>query len=300
MHEVYTSFKLVVLLIFNMEKEKIKKHFLIGIDTSYNKLYSYMTFGPTNRVNQLKDEIEHICLRHGVKKTHFCDIEKDQRKIIYPEIISACLKYNNVNYIILEHKRPSGYPSKDFYLRFLPKEYTKIFDFLKNEDGIVKVDVHDDFSVTGITNSTYCLLDSLARYFTETLTDKPSIFRDPVKKIIRATIICKETGKTLLFNFNESNKQTSNAILVADIIIGFHQLKVKTGNSIFSQTTLDRKFLDKIGDCINITPLSPYGLNGGIREMNSTANSQALFRLRLYRSIPQELEFYKLLETVSF
>jgi hypothetical protein len=240
----------------NMKDGKIKKHFSIGIDTAFNKSFSYIAFGPSGQINRIKDAISHICLRNGIKKMHFSEIRDDKRKLIYNEVIKTCLDIDQVNYYILKHVKPSGHENKDFYLRFLPEEYTNLFDFLKKDDCIIEVDVHDDFGVAGITNSTYHLLESLAKYFTRKFTDVPGIFRNNDKDTVLATVKCKETGKTLKFNFNRSNSQVSNAIIVADVILGFYYLKSVTKNTFFSETKLDERFLSKV-KYRNINPLSP-------------------------------------------
>ena len=228
-----------------MGKDRIKKHFLIGIDTAHNKNFSYISFGSNGIVNQLRTEIDYLCLRNGIKKTHFCDIDLNKRKIIYPEIVNLALKYHNLNLYVLEHRKPTDYDAKDFYLHYLPEEYARFFNFLKNRTCVIRVDVHDDFGVSGVENSTYHLLDSLARKFTELLADEPNIFRDKENAVL-CKIKCKETGNKLLFSFRKSIGQNSAAIVVADMIIGFHQLKFRTGDKIFSRTKLDNNFLRRI------------------------------------------------------
>lgn len=204
-----------------------------------------------NKVNQLKSDIEHICLRNGIKKFHFNDIDMDKRKTIYPELIGTVLKYENVTYDILEHRKPVDYIEKDFYLNFLPKEYARRFDFLKHKDGIIRVDIHDDFDVAGVKDSTNHLSEALAKETSKKFLSKENIFRK--REIIFSTVKCKETGSTLLFNFRKVTGHSSNAIIVADIVLGFHRLKFKTHDNLFPHTNLDVKFLNKV-TYKNITP----------------------------------------------
>jgi hypothetical protein len=207
-----------------MKKEK-EKHFLIGIDTAQDKRFSYIVYGPLGRINQLEKDIEYICLKNGIKKIHFNDIRPDKRKKIYPEIIKSVLKYDGISYNVLEHVRPEGYPAKDFYLTFLPRIYSERFSFLNKENGIIRIEIHEDFNVPGVKNSTDYFLNSLIRQITDDLIKKSEnkkIFRD--RGIFYSTIKCKDTNCILKFNLRKLTRQESNAINVADIVLGFHQL----------------------------------------------------------------------------
>jgi hypothetical protein len=240
-----------------MIEKKIRRHFLVGIDTACDKRFSYIVFGPKDSVNKLETDIKHICLKNGIRKIHFNDIDSDKRKIIYPEIAKIVLEYGNITYDVLEHKKPSDYPAKDFYLNFLPREYAKLLDFLKNKGGVIRIDIHDDFSVSGVANSTDHLLDSLLITISRQSaggSENAAIFRK--NDVFNSKVICKETGNVLYFNLRKMQKQTSSAINVADIVLGFHQLKFKTRNSVFSATTFDKAFLKKVF-YKNLIPSSP-------------------------------------------
>jgi len=222
----------------------IRRRFLIGIDTSMNKKFSYLVFGPANQVNQLKSDIEHICLRNGVKKLHFNEIDPPKRKKIYPEIVNSVLKYKNVTYDVLRHEKPLEYENKDFYFNFLTEEYAKEFAFLKNKDGIVRIDIHDDFRVTNVNDSTSHFIDCLADAISKILADKSGFFRNKKEGIVYSTITCKETGNTLKLNLRKVS-EGSSAVIVADIVLGFHQLKFKTLNRLLPQTQFDKEFIKK-------------------------------------------------------
>lgn len=228
------------------------KRFCIGIDTSSNKEFSYISLGSMKKINELKDAISHICLRNRIKKIHFNDIDMNDRKVIYPEIVNAVLK-SNVGYVVLKHKKPPNFTDKEFYLKFLPEEYSKRFEFLRKKDGIIKIDMHDDFRVSGIENSTDYFLNELINVISEKFADgNGSIFRNDEKyengrrKIFNCRVICKETGCTLLFNLRKYIGQDSNAITVADMVLGFHQLKFKTKDKILPKTRFDKEFIEKI------------------------------------------------------
>lgn len=232
------------------------RQYSIGIDTAFDRKFSYISFGPKNSVDELKRDIEKICIRNGVRKIHFNDIDPDKRSRMYPEIVDRVLRQRNVCYDVLSHVRPTGYPKKDFFTDFLPGEYSKLIRFLEFKSGVIRIDVHDDFGFHGFGDGTNLLLNSLANKISIEFSGhsdegRMEVFRRDGSVFFK--VKPDGTGTVLMFNLRKTVRQESNSIVIADIVPGFHQLKFKSKNKVLPQTSYDRDFLRKIV-YKNVTP----------------------------------------------
>lgn len=205
-------------------KDKKMKRVWIGIDSCDNLRYSIVVAGPEDAVRGSHREIAKILGDANVKKMHFSDIDRKILKNTSESLGRIIKDSKTVSFRVFEHKKPVLEPYKNYFLDYVPEEmanYLKSFDKYKNR--LIQIDIHNDYTVKGVQNSSHVFADRLIRKLSRKMIGEGSGI-----KILKNGKIGLRSSKMITKNKNYIKIRTrvlkhqdSEAINLADMSLGF-------------------------------------------------------------------------------
>jgi len=180
--------------------------------------------GPEDYVNRFYENMSKILSQYNVKVMHFNEIDKRILKKASRALAELINSYKKILFMVFEHKKPAGKPYRGYFLNHVPEkmaEYLKSFD---NRNRLLLIDVHDDYRVPGITDSTKLFMDKLIRKTSRHISkDDIGIKIIPNGKVSfeYSSKILSKDGNYMKIRIRCMSQRNSKPINIADMSLGF-------------------------------------------------------------------------------
>lgn len=197
----------------------------VGIDTSRGKEYIGTVSGPEIKLNLLYEKISDTLRENGRvgKAIHWQDFTQDMKKSSKREVIKTLKEFDSVNFNIFETDRARGCPKKEYFLRKVPNEISRVFeDWLKGRDDDVDIQVDNDFRVKNVKRGTWVF----SRKLLEQLCYRMIGTHVKVRKndVLLATVK-HSNGNHMDLMAKCSNRFLSKEIELIDLVLGYFGYK---------------------------------------------------------------------------
>ncbi|MCK5021383.1 MAG: hypothetical protein KAS32_30505, partial [Candidatus Peribacteraceae bacterium] len=165
------------------------------------------------------------------KIPHYNEISKAIRKKSLKEIQEIVKSSRDVSFLVFEHKKPMGAVSREYYLKHIP---INIIDNLNlptdtNKNIVISLDVHNDFRIKGIKDSIF-FVESLVKKMSQKINKSEYKGVHRLDGFVRSNFPHKNI--TVNIKGRKCQKNDSNAVVLADLVLGYHRCYKPFGTKI--------------------------------------------------------------------
>lgn len=192
----------------------------IGIDTGNSLTYSCVVHGREGNVNFIKNSIVQLLAKHGAKIPHYNEISKEIKKKTINDVKEIIIGSKDISFTVFEHKKPPFTSHREYYLEKIPFNITNNIFVPRTEkrEIIISLDVHNDFRVRGINDSIH-FVEALVVKISKRINKEGKIGVWEKNGVVYSNFQCGNI--CFKINGRKCQKNDSNAVVLADIVLGY-------------------------------------------------------------------------------
>ncbi len=210
--------------------------FIVGIDTS-QKRHLCIIYGKLDNTEKLHKTIKKVFDKYGVRDLHFRKIPKRIKKSARQEFNEVINRSSGMMFHILELSSYKKKDRKKYFFKHIPSNIADCFKSLRG-DGYIHFDVHDNFSVKGVANSTDQVIRNLIKEICGKFGyDTGRLKVATTKNKTHLTKIKQSKTKELCISGKVADSKNER-VIIADMVLGYYLFK--------SNGIRNSKYLEKV------------------------------------------------------